>query len=158
MEIRFSLHLFTWTETQYSFCTHCFLCSWSSLKITVLYMKVMFQWSTSTITRKWQSRVLWMKHFVFIWYVMIAFAAELSSSTWNFRSGEWGDHVTLQAAADKVIIITVISLFMLMSSLSSWSSQLLLYISLSCMPANYVLFPLNGLTLGREFVCKGGQG
>jgi len=66
--------------------------------------KVMFQWNINIIARKWRSMYFPTIRFAtqIVKVRELVFVTIASLTTIFSRSGEWGDHVTLQAAADKV--------------------------------------------------------
>lgn len=74
----------------------------NSLSLTQKFTRDMFLWHTMTIWRRCQGisrshSMLFVSPFIMFWDHQInTLLCELT------RSGEWGDHVTLQAAADSV--------------------------------------------------------
>lgn len=90
------------------------LCSYWLLLIIVFIssspigscMRVMFQWSMMNTWRKWASNAWSFFQFVFLILWLCSYWIGPSN-----RAGEWGDHVTLQAAADSVLFSSLSFVF-----------------------------------------------
>jgi hypothetical protein len=69
-------------------------------------MMGMSPWHTMSIWTKYHGTLLQFKNYWVKNTNLVHVNASLTSfGSWTNRNGEWGDHVTLQAAADKVLIL-----------------------------------------------------